>query len=395
MTREQNTFLKILSDHLNGRETAPAEGVDWAAVERIARDHQVAGMVYVQCRDFPPEGVRTGLAEKNASELYYYYGRVKLFDQVAQALTEAGIPFYTVKGLNVAKLYPVPALRTMGDCDIIVHPEDKERAHDVFVAMGFEPHSREDMEWAYWKNGIEFELHDHLLYDEIVNDEQGIAFSEKAWDHAQMVKGSQFALDWSFHFVFLLLHLRKHILGSGVGFRQFMDLDVVMRRCALDWPWINTALETLGLVRFARVCFGLLNRWFETPLPFPCEEMEEGFYEEATNKIFANGIFGFHDKANRENRALNAITQKSGRRWHARLSNLLQSIFPPYRHMRYVPQYSYINGRPWLLPTAWIYRFYRGVRYRMIDNGKRMMGNVFVSNEKLDARERELAKWGL
>lgn len=80
MTREQHTFLKILSDHLNGRETAPAEGVDWADVERIARDHQVAGMVYVQCRDFLPEGVRTGLAEKNASELYYYYGRVKLFD---------------------------------------------------------------------------------------------------------------------------------------------------------------------------------------------------------------------------------------------------------------------------------------------------------------------------
>ena len=395
MTREQHTFLKILSDHLNGRETAPAEGVDWAAVERIARDHQVAGMVYVQCRDFLPEGVRTGLAEKNASELYYYYGRVKLFDQVAQALTEAGIPFYTVKGLNVAKLYPVPALRTMGDCDIVVHPEDKEKAHGVFEKLGFRVHGKEEMEWGYWKNDLEFELHDHLLYDEIVNDQNGIEFSDSAWEMTRRVEGQRYELDQSFHFVFLLLHLRKHIVSSGVGFRQFMDLDVVMRRCALDWAWINTALETLGLVRFARVCFGLLNRWFETPLPFPCEEMEEGFYEEATNKIFANGIFGFHDKANRENRALNAITQKSGRRWHARLSNLLQSIFPPYRHMRYVPQYSYINGRPWLLPTAWIYRFYRGVRYRMIDNGKRMMGNVFVSNEKLDARERELAKWGL
>lgn len=395
MTREQHTFLKILSDHLNGRETAPAEGVDWAAVERIARDHQVAGMVYVQCRDFLPEGVRTGLAEKNASELYYYYGRVKLFDQVAQALTEAGIPFYTVKGLNVAKLYPVPALRTMGDCDIVVHPEDKEKAHGVFEKLGFRVHGKEEMEWGYWKNDLEFELHDHLLYDEIVNDQNGIEFSDSAWEMTRRVEGQRYELDQSFHFVFLLLHLRKHIVSSGVGFRQFMDLAVVMRSCALDWAWINTALETLGLVRFARVCFGLLNRWFETPLPFPCEEMEEGFYEEATNKIFANGIFGFHDKANRENRALNAITQKSGRRWHARLSNLLQSIFPPYRHMRYVPQYSYINGRPWLLPTAWIYRFYRGVRYRMIDNGKRMMGNVFVSNEKLDARERELAKWGL
>lgn len=395
MTNEKTFFLRVLSDHIHRRATEPPRNMDWAVFCEYAQNHQVSGIVYERCKAFLPEKWRELLGEKNAAEVFYFQNRIALLTQIAHSFSEVGIPFYTVKGLNVAQLYPIPALRTMGDCDIIVHPEDKERAHDVFVAVGFEPHSREDMEWAYWKNGIEFELHDHLLYDEIVNDEQGIAFSEKAWDHAQMVKGSQFALDWSFHFVFLLLHLRKHILGSGVGFRQFMDLDVVMRRCALDWAWINTALETLGLVRFARVCFGLLNRWFETPLPFPCEEMEEGFYEEATNKIFANGIFGFHDKANRENRALNAITQKSGRRWHARLSNLLQSIFPPYRHMRYVPQYSYINGRPWLLPTAWIYRFYRGVRYRMIDNGKRMMGNVFVSNEKLDARERELAKWGL
>ena len=395
MTREQITFLQILSDHLNGRETAPAEGVDWAAVERIARDHQVAGMVYVQCRDFLPEGVRTGLAEKNASELYYYYGRVKLFDQVAQALTEAGIPFYTVKGLNVSKLYPVPALRTMGDCDIVVHPEDKEKAHGVFEKLGFRVHGKEEMEWGYWKNDLEFELHDHLLYDEVVNERNGIDFSGSAWEMTRRVEGQRYELDQSFHFVFLLLHLRKHIVGSGVGFRQFMDLAVVMRSCNLDWPWIEATLDKLALRRFAEICFTLLGRWFEVPMPFDCGAMTDEFYEEATAKIFGNGIFGFNDVSNRENNTANAILFKSGPRMLIRIKSLIGSAFPTYRNMRYVPQYAFINGRPWLLPAAWIYRVYRAVRYRMGQNGRRMIDKALISDEKLDARRKELEKWGL
>ena len=362
MTREQIIFLQILSDHLHGRETAPAEGVDWAAVERIARDHQVARMVYVQCRDFLPEGVRTGLAEKNASELYYY-GRVKLFDQVTQGLTEAGVPFFTVKGLNVAKLYPVPALRTMGDCDIVVHPEDKEKAHGAFEKLGFRVDGKEELEWGYWKNDLEFELHDHLLYDEVVNERNGLAFSKSAWEMTHRVEGQRYELDQSFHFVFLLLHLRKHIVGFGVGFRQFMDLAVVMRSCALDWPWIEATLDKLELRRFAETCFTLLERWFEVPPPFACRDMTDEFYEEATAKIFGNGVFGFKDHRNKENSTANAILFKPGPRIWIRIKSLIGSAFPPYRHMRHVPQYAFINGRPWLLPAAWIYRVYRAVRY--------------------------------
>lgn len=396
MTNEQAFFLQILTDHLNGRSTAARADLDWPTELAYAQNHQVSGIVYEQCKSFLPELWQGALSAQHSTELFYYFNRVALFEQVTKALSEAEIPFFTVKGLDVAQFYPISALRTMGDCDIIVHPEDKEKAHGVMIGLGFENRLKQDIDWMYFKDGMEFEIHDHLLYNEAGNEAAGREFMDRAWNYAAPTEnGTRYALDWSFHFVFLLLHLKKHLIHAGIGFRQFMDLDVVIRRCRLDWDWLEDSLTKLGLWDFAQVCFALLRRWFETPLPFETAELPDGFCQEATEKILANGIFGFDDQANAENKSLNAITRKSGPRWWGRLKTLLESSFPPYRNMRYVPHYAFLDGRPWLLPYAWLYRFCFAARNRMGANGKRIIGEVLIPDEKLDARERELAKWGL
>ena len=396
MTKEQRFFLTVLSDHLNGRKTEAPEAPDWDIICAFAANHQVNGIVYYQCRGFLPGQVEDGLSKRYSSELYYYYNRVALFRQLAQGLSGAGIPFFTVKGLDVAQHYPVPALRTMGDCDLIVHTEDREKAHEVLLSLGFENEHARDMEWTYYKNELQFELHDRLLYDEIGNTRSNRQSAGRAWDHAAPSgEGTRHALDWSFHFLFLLLHLKKHLIHSGVGFRQFMDLDAVIRRCALDWDWLEKALAEQELTKFAQICYALLHRWFGTPLPFAPVALSEDAVEDATEKIFANGIFGRHDSRNDGNAALNALTRRGGPRWLARLRRLLAVAFPSYRNMRYVPQYAFLNGRPWLLPAAWVYRLYRTVRCRDSGNGKQMLADSLVSNERLDERQRELAKWGL
>lgn len=395
MNIEQTYFLRILSDHLNGRKTTERADADWPVLLEYAQNHQVSGIVYHQCRAFLPEDTGKRLEQKHSAELYYYYNRAALFAQLTQALTGAGVPFYTVKGLDVAQYYPIPALRTMGDCDIVVHPEDKEKAHAVMTALGFSNDQKADSEWTYFKNGLEFEIHDHLLYDDFGSDKRSRERADLAWEHAEPTgEGTRYALDWSFHFLFLLLHLKKHLIYYGAGFRQFMDLDVVLRRCELDWDWLDQPLRDLNMWRFTRICLALLKRWFDTPLPFDVEPLDEDFFAEATDKIFVNGIFGFNDAANEENRRLNAIARRSGPRALVRVRNLIAGVFPSYRAMRYVEHYAFVNGRPWLLPAAWVYRFYRSLRYRMGDNGKRMIGSAFIPDEQLDEREKTLAKWG-
>ena len=381
-------FISVLADQLNGRNTTKLNyEIDWKRLLTLADQHEVRGILYHQCKAFIPAQHRARLAQLYAMELHSYQNRCRLFDALSAAFRAAGIPFFTVKGLDVAKLYPFPALRTMGDCDIVVKPEDKKRAHEVFLAIGYNNRLKEDMEWTYFKNGLEFELHHSLLYDERGNTKESVTFCKSAWAHVTEENG-RFVLNWSFHYIFLLLHLHKHLIHSGVGLRHFMDLYVVMRRVSLNWAWIDAELEKLGLLDFSRRCTELTEAWFVGR-----EMMERDRY--CLEQVLRNGAFGFHDETNQENRKSDEIIHMKAPRWVARLRILLGSTFPAYKNMRYVSAYSGLNGRPWLLPAFWVYRWVRALRYRMFDNGRRMVDNALVSEHEIEERQRELSYWGL
>ena len=123
--------------------------------------------------------------------------------------------------------------------------------------------------------------------------------------------------------------------------------------------------------------------------------LTDDFFEEATQKIFDSGIFGFQEANREEIIRLNQITQKRGPRWLVRTGNLLHGAFPSYRSMRFAEAYAFLNGRPYLLPAAWVYRFYRAARYRLIGNGKRMVKDALVSDRALNEHRETLKRWGL
>lgn len=391
MTKEQSFILGVLSDHINRKKTLldTADGCDWNAIMSSAHKHQVEGILYYQCKQFVPTNIKSRLAELYASNLFYYSNRERQFKEIEIAFDQEQIPFYTVKGMNVAKAYPIPALRTMGDCDIIVHPNDKEKAHEVMLSLGYKNQLQRDQEWAYFKNKLEFELHDHLLYNELVNSQVSKDFTDLAWDYVHLDEsGHQYELDWSFHFVFLILHLKKHFLNSGVGFRQFLDLTVVAKEWPIDWKWTSDILTNLRLLKFTKVCSSLCEHWFDVKMPLSIE-LEDDFVEAATDKIFENGIFGFDDEQNRGNDRLNTIRDKG------KIGTILGRIFPSYKNVRYVPHYSFVNGRPWLLPIVWLYRLVRGIVVGKGTDGLELIENAINSDDDVNNREAILKRWGL
>lgn len=68
-------------------------------------------------------------------------------------------------------------------------------------------------------------------------------------------------------------------------------------------------------------------------------------------------------------------------------------MFPPYEDMRKIEYYFFLDGRPWLLPAAWIYRCYYCVKHKR----KKSMDNLFAvrkRREKIQERQEELKKLG-
>lgn len=392
MDDNKQFFLRVLSDHLKKQRTEASSvrpSLDWKKISFYAQSHQLSGILYYQCKDLFRRDDMIGEAKAYASTLFYYSNRQVEFKKIADKLIEEKIPFFTVKGYSVAQYYPVPTLRTMGDCDIVVHSEDKLRAHEVMLSLGFENEFQQKKEWTYYKNKMEFEIHDRLLYDDVVNSKDSKDFMDMDWEYTTQAGGDfSYELDWNFHLVFLLLHLKKHILNSGAGFRLFMDLVVVVHNQELNWIWITEMLQKLELMKFTEVCFSLCERWFDIEMPISTT-LEETFFEQSTEKIFRNGVFGFEDKSNSTNLVYNKV-DKLGK-----YNTIIGFLFPKYQDIRHVPYYSFVDNRPWLLPLAWIYRYFRALRYGKWKYGKKFILAAVTSDEKAAERNYILRKWGL
>ena len=385
---EKKQLVKLLSDFIGGRASKSPPDCDWNILYKYSEQQQLSAVVYSQCKEFLPLS-GTKFMNAYAAAAYAYIKRSDELKRISEAFNSHNIDFFLVKGPVISQYYAWPALRTMGDVDIVVHAEDRQRAHELMTELSFKTAAKaQDREWQYYKNGLEYELHDRLIYEEISNRDHIEAFFQDPW---QYVNNGE--LDPSYHFLFLLVHLRKHFMNSGVGFRQFMDLALMAQKEErLNWPWIEECLGALELLPFATTCFGFIKRWFDITIPLPVKIPDDVFYEETTERIFAGGVFGFYDKENSKNAAINAARQGKNAKL-AMAGRAAGLFFPSYDAMRANEHYCFVDGKPFLLPAAWGYRWIRNAK--LILKRKRRAPELFATNEELAKRDKFLKEWGL
>ncbi len=389
MTQEQVFFIQVLSDYLKGRKTSEVSGVDWEEVLYYAQKHQVSGMVYVQVKSFAPKEILDTLQKETISAFIVCSRREEDIDIIRKSFWQASIPFFIIKGPGVAGLYPEPQLRTMGDIDLVVRPEDREMCHEILVRNGFRPATKQrDREWQYFRNNLETELHDRLVYKEAVNRKGQDLFFNNCWEYVENGE-----INPDFHLLYLIFHLRKHLMNSGAGFRQFMDLAVFAQHGSVDWKWMKDHLEQTGMYDFAKRCYGFIYCWFgiQTPLT---EEIDQEFFEIATQKIFADGIFGTDNAENEDSDVINRVRNKSFPKIRM-IQTALIHIFPSKNTLECIEPYRYLQKYPILLPAAWIQRMIRGKTKKKEKIILEDIKKSFTSKERISRRNDMLQKWGL
>ena len=394
MDLNQQFFIKTLSDHLHRVNTQISYEIDWGEILRLSKSHQVEGIVYHQCKRFMPSEVLQIFDDITSTTLYYYVNRRVALKEVVVNLEKNEISYAVVKGFGIAEYYPIPALRTMGDNDIIVHRNDMSAAMEEMRSIGYKGIENDKADsWGCVKNKITFEIHDRLVSGtEFLRPEQENFFNN--YDQ-YLVNGG---LDWSFHFLFLIIHLRKHFMNSGVGIRQFMDLAVLIQNCPkLDWAWIEEKLEELDLFRFTQSCLLLLEKWFGVELPINCDhnKMDHHFYEEVTDRILKNGVFGKNNTSNKGNYDRNVLINSRGWLLLRRFRYVVRNMLPPYDYMRTYPGCNYVDGRPYLLFIAWGHRFIYYSKRKNRNTIRRVMKGAFSDKESLDAQKNFLKRMGI
>lgn len=388
MTAEQSFFLRCIADFLHGRKTEIPDKIDTEQIVIWAKQQQAEGIIFYQCRE---ADFASSLEKYFSSNTFYSANRMRLLAEIDKAFSENGISYLIFKGSEISRYYPVPSLRTMGDSDILVHTEDKEKAHSVLTSIGMERTLADDGAWVYYKNSLSVELHHALLYERIENRECDLDFASRVWEHTEKTDGVRYTLELEFHLVYLLLHIKTHLMCHGLGIRQFTDLAALALNADVDWDKVRKYLDGIDLTEFAESCFALCNRWFEVEIPIT-KELSGDFFEEATRQLIKNGVFGKHNSENDVNQLTNKVRKDDSVKPFA---FFIRKLFPTYEYMCKYEEFSFVKGRKYLMPIAWIYRFGYDITHSHTKSGIKTAVSPYAKKDEINKRNEFLKEFGL
>ena len=172
MNQTEQVFLSLLRDYVCGQKLKALPTVDWQALYNLAQSHNVTGLVGRILADLPtdhrpPKALAVAFRQGMGQTLMAYEKRMAAVQVMEQTLTEAHIPYLTVKGACTAAAYPDPSLRTCGDTDIVLTPEHQREAVQTLEQRGFAKKVTHDDVVMLTLHGFEFELHTRM---ESIND---------------------------------------------------------------------------------------------------------------------------------------------------------------------------------------------------------------------------------
>lgn len=373
MNESQRVFLSILQDFIKNRATERIL-IDESIVG-YANSHQVAPILYYQ--------VKSNLLEKAFIDHVFRSAQMKnVLNDLYQKLADHSIEYAIVKGDVIAQYYSKPLLRSMGDIDLLVKLEDKLSVDHMLAEMGAVCIRKDNRAWNYYINSIEIELHHKLLYDNEIGKKASVFFNS----YENYI--NDHALNIDFHFLFVIAHLQKHLMGPGVGFRQFIDIAFLSLNATLDWKWIYDKACELQMVEFLKNVLECNYRWFDVDYPELLKTtIADDFFEEVTQKIFRDGVFGFGADENKTNTVVNQIS-KNGE--IGRIKLLLKDVFLSYDKISRMPQYNYLQNNRLLLPIAWMHRISQKWNNKSI-----IKKRYFISDSEINRRNEYLKQWGI
>jgi hypothetical protein len=147
----EQTYLRACLAHMLDPRAArpqPAEGLDWALFGERVRQHRLSGVFYVWGKSNPvpwPAEVDQELGQNRYQTLFFG----DLFEphvrRVLAALRDAAIPVMVLKGWAfIQRIYGGDySQRGYADIDLLVPPEEAEKAEIILQGLGYQPQSPE------------------------------------------------------------------------------------------------------------------------------------------------------------------------------------------------------------------------------------------------------------
>lgn len=354
-------LVQLLRAFVKSERPQFPDEIDWNSVCHLADINSVLGIVAYVTMRFP------GLAEEKLSRVMHrvclqtaaqFSQRAERMRQLMKAFNDRGIDHLVFKGFVVRDYYPVPELRSFGDIDFVIRAEDRKRVDDFMLEMGFTRECEYEPAYSYLRGTEYYEIHTAVLEVDVSDKADYMGYFKRIWDYALCVRDHTYEFKPEFHFLYILTHLAKHISSSGAGIRMYLDVAFFVLHFGrnLDWEWVQGELETLKLTDFANMVFNAVEQWFGVGSPIPMRPVDDSLMDDFLSFTLEGGTFGHVGRDSGmvflKNQDRNDVAEVS------RPATMIHRLFPPAKEIE--NRYVYLQGRGWLLPIAWVHRFFRG-----------------------------------
>lgn len=207
---------------------------------------------------------------------------------------EAGITAVQLKGQSIAAFYPCPQHRMCGDIDWYFPTEgDWDAALELVRSKSLATEKDSDGDVHYVWEGIVVEH--HRRWDHLSSARSRRYLREMEADYDMV--GEANVLPAELNLLMINVHILKHAMVLGVGFRQVCDLAVMCRALhdVVDAGRYRDMITRTGLEKWTEMMHSVLVDVLSMPeeyLPYPLENHRD--IARFTDLVMRDGNLGMH-----------------------------------------------------------------------------------------------------
>lgn len=335
MTKAEKIFfelIKVAIGKLDGLSCVPTEE-EWAQVFEICREQAVVGIGYAGVKtlsDSPLKGEDSdndhgngfGMSETLCLNWLGVTAKVQqqnklvntALGELCSLLNTNDVAYVVVKGQVLGTFYPdnMSELRTPGDVDFYVTDADYERAKVLIeenLNVKVEGEGEADKHDTFEYKNVRFEMHYRLetfgsskyqrYFDAVMDDAVRNRYATVDINGVDVR-----TLPYEENVVMTFKHLFNHLLVEGVGIRQFLDLQMLLRPECEALPLIQPKrlkkmLEGIGYMKAFKATCAMMIEYLgmdEGDCPFRLSTDDFRWADKLVKVPMSRGNFGKHHR---------------------------------------------------------------------------------------------------
>lgn len=378
INNNQKLLLDLCSKSLFGIDVDLTENIDVDELFEEAMRQTVFSLVFSHVKHIADNNTDKFYSQIISKNIRVEYGH----NEVHNVLSANNIPYVVLKGVSSSGYYPEPTLRTMGDIDVLVSPEDIFKADNALKSIGFVTKDSIDNEKhiAYKRrDGLVCELHRQINgIPQNAAGEHIKKYFDNIFAQSKHIKNSNsecIVPDKFHHGIILLLHTATHLTHEGVGLRHLCDWAVYVNSFSdVEFEDLfKLPLKKMGLWRFAVLLTQCCEKYLGCNKKYLTSESDHKFIDSVMVDILNGGNFGNKDVL-RYNQIKYISDRKSGNvSKKSPILQLLASINQKTKN-----EFKFTTKFKILLPIGWLFTIFKYLYLVII--GKRTLDNFEVMN---------------